>query len=680
MSLASVLEHLKETKDQYNSKFWVVNTLELFERGAYYGTMAILAVHFHDNLGYSASLYGTLAMVLMFLLYFVPLVAAALAKKIGYRTTLIGAFILMLIGYTSLGLFTDLGLVIFAILMLGVGAGAFKPMVSATIAHVTPSDQRNAGYSIYYWMINLGAFLVPLCIGLTGVLNLMNPEKDSHIVFFISTGLISINLLFTLLHFEDPVEPDSSIDVTAAMKTLWEVIHDRNFVIILAIYSGFWFMFAMNHSYLPLYMLHFLDMPDWFSVFFLASINPGVIILVGFELSKVVEKYDSLQLMMCGITMFVIGLLLVGLTTIPALFFLGIIIFSLGEFITHPNFIAYVSKIAPKDKVAVYMGYVFIPTGVGYSIGSFVGGLLFEHVAKGMEWPKLFWAIVCSAGLLTVIGFVFYDLYIVRKGDFGASAVPSAATVEEPTEGEGSIVTADFVEDEEMEYEEEEEEEERKPSPIPYRLPPSIAKSSIGPIFPALAAAFFIVIILSAAVLGGKDPYHENDDGEYIYYEKDWETWETFPGHTEEGDETNLTEEFEEDGIAWFKFTLTWEDEADASNNHHNDPDEFEFTVHAPWGRSYTSKAVANDDNSKKGEIILELEITEDMVEGSRKDTWKTSGDFSFLISCNEAGDQIYSGFDPREGDENDTGNDWEFQVDYQKWGRYEKGDTQPKV
>ncbi len=88
---------------QFKKIFWIVNTLELFERGAYYGTMAVLGVHVVETIlggGHNAeAIWGALYAMLIILLYFIPLVSAALAEKYGYRMVLLGAFGILIIGY-----------------------------------------------------------------------------------------------------------------------------------------------------------------------------------------------------------------------------------------------------------------------------------------------------------------------------------------------------------------------------------------------------------------------------------------------------------------------------------------------------------------------------------------------------------------------------------------------------
>lgn len=623
---------------RFPRNFWIVNALELFERGAYYGTMAILAVHIHDNLGYTAAETGFFLAVLMTLLYFVPLVAAALAVKMGYRRTLIGAFLLMIAGYTTFGAVDAFALILFSILMLGVGAGTFKPIISASIARMTGSEQRNQAYAIYYWMINLGAFIVPLTFAMLKIAGTFDPEENSEYVFFGSTALIGINLLITFLVLEDPAPPNPDKEVTEALRNLVDVLSDRVFTVLLLIYAGFWFMFAMNQSYLPLYMVHFLQMPDWFSVFLLATFNPVTIVAAGPFLSKVVRGRDPLHLMITGISIFCIGLLMVGLTMSPILFIAGIVIFSIGEFITHPNFISYVSQIAPEDRVAIYMGYAFIPTGIGYVLGSYVGGILFGSVAETWEMPKLFWALVVSVGLMTIACLVLYDRRVAVREAVGVAPAtgdggeeirpPDVETVEVMAECPAcgtALEGADLC-----------------PSCGAAAADPPTGKGGPGkrawlPFgglsidHVAILAIVMIPVILLAAASGGTNTYFEEDDGEggghagtsgelsNITYDKS--------GHLTEGESHGYTYDTGGD-VHRAMFTLTWTDEADETLME-NDGDTFTLSVTSP-GNETKSDSETNEHGSE-GKIVIEFSLPVDLG---------IQGGWNVTVTLEDAGEQ----------------------------------------
>ena len=395
----------------FNKLFWVVNAFELFERGAYYGTMSVMAVHVVNNLAIDRATWGALYSFLIILLYFIPLFSAALAEKIGFKLMLLVAFSLMVIGYISLYFVNpgDLTALVVSFLFVGIGAGLFKPIISASIAHVTLEEMRNLAYSIYYWMINLGAVLAPF------VIFFVFPEVALYYyVFLFSTGLIIINIIILLTMFKNPIEPRPDLAVTSAIMRIGPALRDRSFVILLVIYAGFWFMFAYNHTFLPNYLVDFGRMPIWFTAPLLAVINPGTIVILGPYLGKRVEKYKSLNVMMFGMVIFIIGFGLNGMSNSQFFFVLGIIIFSIGEFIVHPGFISYVSKIAPKDKVAIYLACIFVSTGLGQVVGGVVQGQWYQSLGYEQGHPQVYIALVMSVGLITLAAFILYNKWQIK--------------------------------------------------------------------------------------------------------------------------------------------------------------------------------------------------------------------------------------------------------------------------
>ena len=87
----------------------------------------------------------------------------------------------------------------------------------------------------------------------------------------------------------------------------------------------------------------------------------------------------------------------------------GIIIFSVGEMTAHPKFISYVGQTAPKSRVAMYMGYLFLYGVIGASIGSMVGANLYVKVVDEMNQPRTLWLIFAAIGLGTILALLLYN-------------------------------------------------------------------------------------------------------------------------------------------------------------------------------------------------------------------------------------------------------------------------------
>jgi MFS family permease len=83
----------------------------------------------------------------------------------------------------------------------------------------------------------------------------------------------------------------------------------------------------------------------------------------------------------------------------------------------HPKYFSYVGQIAPKDKVAVYMGYSFLYGIIGSLVGSNLGAILYKKIATDMDRPRLLWAIFSVIGALTVVGLLIYDRFLSPEGN-----------------------------------------------------------------------------------------------------------------------------------------------------------------------------------------------------------------------------------------------------------------------
>ena len=600
-----LIEKAISTYRRYPAQYWVVISLELFERGAYYGIMGYYPVHLAQNLKFTGTEIGILYALLVFLLYFVPIVAAAMAKKFGYKTILTLAFIIMIPTYFLMTFLKSYVAFFPAVVAWGISAGAFKPMVSATIAHVTEKESRNSAYAIYYLSINWGSLLAMVTIAL------LIPEHFAHLVFVVGAVLITINLLITLLFYREPVERNPKEKVSTAFINMGRVLSDRKFTILLIFYAGFFFIFSSMHTFLPIYYVQFGIKPwSWFEAPLMSAFNPLTIVALGPFLAKFMDRFQSLKLMIAGIFLFCIGLLLLG--TIPIWYFMigGIIIFSIGEFITHPNFISYVSKIAPHEKVAMYMGYAFLPSAAGNVLGSLIGGVLWDRIAVGMEKPKFFWAIYIGIGLFTIGNFLIYNRL------FGPKTEDKAGTKWNFFNSRWSY----------------------------------------------LGVWAIIPIVVIAGMSMGTTTYYppEEDDVRYVYELRTGTI--SYSGSLEEGESEINEIVISEENVMWVNVTLSWTDEPDQTfllREFQNQPDEFQLTF-APCNGTESSE---RDSNRRNDQGAIQFSHSYMM----EPDHTNGTGAHTIEVRLVSVGDYT-TGFDPPftlPGRPRDTGNNYDIQVSY---------------
>ncbi|MBC8313968.1 MAG: MFS transporter, partial [Bacteroidetes bacterium] len=154
-------ESAKKSKmASFPRNFWTVILMEFFERGSYYGVMSVLSVYLvlsrdSGGLAFSKESVGVIKSVITPLLYLLPILAGAIGDRLGYKKVLFFAFICMSTGYLLTGFSDTYGTVFMSLLLVALGAGFFKPMISGTIARITDKSNSSLGFGIYYWSINL---------------------------------------------------------------------------------------------------------------------------------------------------------------------------------------------------------------------------------------------------------------------------------------------------------------------------------------------------------------------------------------------------------------------------------------------------------------------------------------------------------------------------------------------
>ncbi|MGE3526685.1 MAG: peptide MFS transporter, partial [Gemmatimonadales bacterium] len=145
---------------------------EMWERFSYYGLRAILILFMtasvaSGGLGFDVAKAGAVYGTYVALVYMMGLPGGWVADKLlGLRkSVLVGGFLIML-GQLSLAV-PGSGLFYPGLALIVLGTGLLKPNVSAIVGDLYGQEdvRRDAGFSIFYMGINLGAFISPLIVG-----------------------------------------------------------------------------------------------------------------------------------------------------------------------------------------------------------------------------------------------------------------------------------------------------------------------------------------------------------------------------------------------------------------------------------------------------------------------------------------------------------------------------------
>ncbi|GLZ78865.1 peptide ABC transporter permease [Actinorhabdospora filicis] len=157
---------------------------ELWERFSYYGMRAILVLFLsasvaNGGFGWSQSDATALYGVYTGMAYLTPIAGGWIADRLlGPRRSVLWGGVVIALGHYSLAVPTH-GTFFLGLVLIVLGTGLLKPNISAMVGNLYGKDdpRRDAGFSLFYMGINIGAFIAPLVTGA------LSKNGDWHIAF-----------------------------------------------------------------------------------------------------------------------------------------------------------------------------------------------------------------------------------------------------------------------------------------------------------------------------------------------------------------------------------------------------------------------------------------------------------------------------------------------------------------
>ncbi len=424
----SLSQRWQEIRTGFAPPFWVANGTELFERLAYYGLQAVLAIYLHERLRFSPEQTGLLQGVFGFVVWFLPIFGGALADRFGYRRILSMAYLVLSLGYFLIGSITagwmapvraalPLYWVVFVILMIpALGPGLVKPVVAGTTARASTEAMRSLGFSIYYTIVNVGGALGPLVA--SGVRTTFGVES----VCYMSALFALAMFLVTVFFFRElPVPADHRVvTVGAAARNMVRVLTNLRVVVFLLLFSGFYVVFWQVYVALPLYIRGYVDPHSPIDA--LIAIEGTGVIALTVIVAWLTRRLKPITTMASGVLITSLSWLLLtvsGGTPFIAATLVGI---AIGELTQAPRYYEYVSRLAPKGQEATFLGFAFLPIAIGYFIGGPLGGWLVHHFGAVLHRPSAMWFVVSAIGVVTAGLLWVYDRIFMQqaKADGGA--------------------------------------------------------------------------------------------------------------------------------------------------------------------------------------------------------------------------------------------------------------------
>ncbi|HWC17307.1 MAG TPA: MFS transporter [Terriglobales bacterium] len=411
----SFSQRVQEIRTGFERPFWVANITELFERLSYYAAFASLARYLHEALMFPVQRASALTGLFGGLVWFLAAFGGAFADRLGFRRALSLAYLILSCSYFLLGSLkapwlgpirehVPLTALVTVVLMLpALGIALVKPAVVGTTARASHENVRAIGYAIYYTLVNIGGAAGPY------VASWVHQRMSVENVFRVAALSVFIMLFATLLFFREPRRSGEveTANLSEALQHFGTVVSNPRFMLFLLIFSGYWIVYWQEFIILPLYVHDYIN-PGTDTELMLIT-GPLVVIAFTVAVNIATQKIPAFTAIILGTLISALAwLVLIVWHAVPAAY-LTLVLVAVGEITQSPRYYEYISRLAPPGQQGTYMGFAFLPIGIGSFLAGIFGGKLIHHFGEVAHQPQQMWWAVAALGLLTALALWIYD-------------------------------------------------------------------------------------------------------------------------------------------------------------------------------------------------------------------------------------------------------------------------------
>jgi len=451
-------ERLTEIRDGFERPFWIANLSEIFERLSYYGAFASLALYLQEKLNFSTEQTGTLTGIFGGMVWFLAIFGGAAADRLGFRRALSIAYLVLAAAYFLIGSIAapwlapvrdalPLSLFVGCILILpALGISLVKPCVVGTTARASKENVRSIGYSIYYTMVNVGGALGPLAaswahrhLGVENVYRVAalsvfamfflvffffrEPRKSSDAPipsiatvarnFCVVVGnyklVLPVMLIALLLRIGLWIYPNANVPWWIWVGLLALVLAGiSRFMWFLVIFTGYWVVFWQQYISLPGYIHDYVSSAADERILVVDGVT---VICLTLAVNYMTRRIPAFQAVILGTLITSVAWLILAFQPTIWGAVLSLFVLALGEIIQSPRYYEYISRLAPPGQQGTYMGFAFLPIGIGSLIGGWFGGTLLHHFGEVTHQPAHMWWVVTGVGVATAAMLWVYDRF-----------------------------------------------------------------------------------------------------------------------------------------------------------------------------------------------------------------------------------------------------------------------------
>ena len=413
------MEKPNELIDRLDRRIWPVTgswTVSVFALSIMW---PFLALYLRDERGLTTTQAGIVPLLLGLAHMLAAPIGGALTDRLGRRPLMLAGPLLRSAVFVVLAVMAarvaPVGwMVLFLAASTAIGE-TFSNASQSYITDITPSALRPAAFSRLRVGQNLGWMIGP-AVG----------AYLAHSPFWLLFGATAVVLLLPPMvsyRFCPETLPREQRRPLAWQPGKWRanlglLVEDRTLPALLAGGVCLWLLSSQLVFTLSVYAKAVVHVESA-HVGHLYVINGGLVILLQIPVNWLLRRWNLALRTAAGAVLYAIGYFSMAYAQRFEHLAISMVVVTCGEMLTEPAIIAAVSRLARPGRIGSYMGIYGLARSMAYSVGPFIGGILFDHLHTR---PPMMWGILAVAAVGSSVAFVAMRRFPTVQGLSGREA------------------------------------------------------------------------------------------------------------------------------------------------------------------------------------------------------------------------------------------------------------------
>ena len=310
------------------------------------------------------------------------IIGGALADKYGRRTMILIGLIASGASSILMGLVDDLNIFYILAAFMGLLGNFGGPARQAMVVDLLPKEKQAEGFGILRVAVNLSATVGPILGGFIAT--------QSYLFLFIGdavSSLITGFIVFFVIPETKPEKKEGEAEETVVRTMIGykEVLKDWKYMLFLSVSAITVIVYMQMNATLSVFLWNVYEFPVQ-SFGILLSMNAVMVVVFQLWITRKLSKYSPMKVMAVGTLFYMVGFGMYGFISEPYLFFIAMVIITIGEMIEMPVGQTTAAFFAPEDKRGRYMAIFGFHWAIPTLFGVLLAGLVTVYVGPNWVW------------------------------------------------------------------------------------------------------------------------------------------------------------------------------------------------------------------------------------------------------------------------------------------------------